>query len=74
MAEAEEFAKEIVEKSPDSVAMAKKLYHETWVAPEEYCLTVETKLQRQLLASWNQMAASGRNFGLNLPYFRRKDT
>jgi hypothetical protein len=49
------------------------MYQKTWVAPEEYCLTVETDLQKKLLASWNQIAASGRAFGVNIPYFQRKD-
>jgi len=59
-------------RSPDSVAASKNLFQSTWVASEEYCLRVETDLQRTLLASWNQIAASGRTFGLKIPYFRRK--
>mmetsp|Transcript_6078 Transcript_6078/g.13239 ORF Transcript_6078/g.13239 Transcript_6078/m.13239 type:complete len:338 (-) Transcript_6078:137-1150(-) len=73
MAESVKVAKEIASRSPDSVAAAKELYQETWVAPEEFCLKAETVVQRQLLASWNQMAASGRNFGVKMPYSRRKD-
>jgi enoyl-CoA hydratase/carnithine racemase len=73
LAEAEKLANEIVERSPDSVALTKQMYQQTWVAPEEYCLTVETDLQKKLLASWNQIAASGRAFGVNIPYFQRKD-
>ena len=66
-------AKEIVLKSPDSVALAKQLYQQTWIgASEEYSLQLETELQRKLLKTWNQLAASGRNFGFKLPYFRRK--
>ena len=72
LAEAEKLALEIVSRSPDSVALTKKLYHETWVAPEEHCLKVETELQKRLLPSWNQIAASGRNFGWKLPYLNRK--
>lgn len=73
MAEAERIALEIVQRSPDATAKAKELFQKTWVAPEEYCLKVETDLQRQLLVSWNQLAASGRNFGVSIPYFQRKD-
>lgn len=73
MAEAERLVAEILAKSPDSIAKSKQLFQNTWVAPEEYCLKVETDLQRQLLVSWNQLAASGRNFGVKLPYFKRKD-
>ena len=72
MAEAEKFVAEILEKSPDSIANAKKLIQSTWVASDEYCLKAETDLQRQLLISWNQIAASARNFGVSLPYFQRK--
>jgi enoyl-CoA hydratase/carnithine racemase len=70
--EAETLAEQILQRSPDSIAMTKKLYQQTWVAPEEYCLRLETKLQKKLLGSWNQLAASGRNFGWSLPYFQRK--
>jgi enoyl-CoA hydratase/carnithine racemase len=70
--EAEILAQQILQRSPDSVAMTKQLYQQTWVAPEEYCLRLETKLQKKLLGSWNQLAASGRNFGWRLPYFQRK--
>jgi enoyl-CoA hydratase/carnithine racemase len=73
MAEATKVAGEIVARSPDSVAAAKRLYQETWVAPEEDCLREETALQRQLLASYNQLAAAGRNFGVKLPYANRRD-
>lgn len=62
----------LLRRSPDSIALTKELFQKTWVAPEDYCLQVETDLQRTLLASWNQLAASGRNFGWNIPYFRRK--
>ena len=72
--EAEKVAKEIVSRSPDAVAKAKHLYQATWVADEEYCLKVETKLQRQLIASWNQLAASSQNFGFKVPYITKKDS
>jgi enoyl-CoA hydratase/carnithine racemase len=71
--EAKDFAKRIVERSPDSISLSKKLYQSTWVAvPEDYCLTVETELQKQLLGTWNQIAAAGRSFGWKIPYFKRK--
>jgi enoyl-CoA hydratase/carnithine racemase len=70
---AQAVAKEIVQRSPDAVASAKRLYQKTWVAPESECLEVETKLQKKLMVSWNQMAASGRAFGWKVPYFQRKD-
>lgn len=70
--EAETLVEQIVQRSPDSIAMTKQLYQQTWVAPEEYCLRLETELQKKLLGSWNQLAASGRNFGWKIPYFQRK--
>jgi len=73
MKEAIQVAKQICERSPDSVAATKRLFQETWVAPEQRCLNLETQLQRQLLASWNQGAASARNFGWNMPYAKRKE-
>ena len=60
-------------RSPDSVAATKELFQSTWVADERACLQTETDLQMKLIATWNQMAASGRQFGVNLPYFQRKD-
>jgi enoyl-CoA hydratase/carnithine racemase len=69
--EAMKLAKEVIRRSPDSVGLSKQLYQQTWVAPEEYSLRMETELQLKLLKTWNQVAASGRNFGLKIPYFRR---
>ena len=73
MGEAIKVAEEICKRSPDSVAATKRLFQETWVAPEQTCLNLETQLQRQLFASWNQGAASARNFGWNVSYAKRKD-
>ena len=72
IAEAHQLAQSILERSPDSIALSKQLYQSTWTAvSEDYCLKVETELQRQLLFTWNQMAASGRAFGWKIPYFQR---
>jgi enoyl-CoA hydratase/carnithine racemase len=74
MQEAENFAKQLLEKSPDAIACAKELYQSTWMASDKEALEIETKLQEKLLMSWNQVAASGRSaFGVNVPYSRRKD-
>jgi hypothetical protein len=72
MEEAILVAKQICKCSPDSVAATKRLFQDTWVSPEQKCLNLESTLQRQLLASWNQGAASARNFGWNIPYVRRR--
>jgi enoyl-CoA hydratase/carnithine racemase len=63
-------AKELVEKSPDALRLAKQLYQNTWVPQmsHEACLQMEMEYQKKLLFSWNQMAASGRKFGIKLPY------
>lgn len=74
LVEAEKFAKLLVQRSPDALASAKDLYQSTWLGSEKDCLELETKLQRNLLASWNQLAASGRAFGWEVPYFSRKRT
>lgn len=69
MEEALKVAKEIATRSPDSVASTKELFQTTWVADEENCLKKETDLQMKLIGTWNQIAASGRQFGVNLPYY-----
>jgi enoyl-CoA hydratase/carnithine racemase len=54
---ARELAAEIASRSPDAIRAAKKLYDESWNAPVEDGLLLETELQRALLGSKNQMAA-----------------
>ena len=74
MKEALSLAKEIVKKSPDAVAAGKLLLQKTWIdANEEQCLELETKIQKQILPSWNQFIASTKNFGMNLSYVKQKD-
>lgn len=60
-------------RSPDSVAATKELFNATWVSDDETCLKKETTLQLKLIKTYNQIAASGRQFGVSLPYFRRQD-
>lgn len=71
--EAMKVAEEIIKRSPDSVGAAKELFQSTWTADEGTCLKKETDLQTKLIATWNQVSASGRQFGVKLPYFRRRD-
>ena len=75
LAHAEALAKELVQRSPDAIASAKKLYQASWTktSSEKEYLQMETDLQAKLLASWNQLASSGRAFGWKIPYFKRKD-
>ena len=64
----------VCNRSPDSVAATKELFQSTWVtADEPTCLKIETDLQMKLIATWNQVAASGRQFGVSLPYFQRRE-
>ena len=64
---------DLLHRSPDALACTKELYHRTWLeASEEECLRVETELQEKLLVSFNQMAASGRAFGVDVPYRKRR--
>lgn len=71
---AQTLAEQLVQKSPDAIRLTKQLYQQTWqtAATEEYCLELETEFQKKLLLSWNQMAASARNFGWNIPYVLKK--
>ncbi len=66
-------AEDIVIKSPDSIAAAKVLYQKTWFASEKDCLEMETEIQEKLLVSWNQLAASAKNFGVDVPYKKQQD-
>ncbi|GMH66144.1 hypothetical protein TrST_g11446 [Triparma strigata] len=69
MAEANTIAEELVKRSPDAVALTKQLLNETWNnMSEKDALVLETDLQKKLLPSWNQIAASAKNFGMDLPY------
>ena len=74
MKEAELFAEQLATRSPDAIAATKQLFQATFAtASENESLLLETRLQRKLLASWNQLAASGRSaVGWNLPYVKRK--
>src|SRR4051812_48306145 len=57
LAAARELAAEIAARSPDAVRSAKRLYDESWNAPAEAGLLLETELQRALIGSPNQLAA-----------------
>ena len=38
---------------------------------EKEALEMETNLQKKLIPSWNQLAASAKNFKVNVPYTKR---
>ena len=63
LASAVSLAREIATRSPDSVAAAKQLYQKTWYASEKDCLELETKLQKKLILSLNQVRADTRRCG-----------
>mmetsp|Transcript_28128 Transcript_28128/g.34342 ORF Transcript_28128/g.34342 Transcript_28128/m.34342 type:complete len:131 (-) Transcript_28128:37-429(-) len=73
MKEAMNVAEEIVSRSPDCSTAAKRLYQKSWFATEQECLNLETDLQKRLLLSWNQMAASAKNFGIHVPFRERQN-
>lgn len=65
-----ELAREIKERSPSSVNTTKILYQNTYrnACSEGEALHLETKYQKDLFGSWNQLIASAKNFGIKLPY------
>ncbi len=54
---ARELAAEIAAKSPDAVRSAKRLYDEAWTADAQATLSLEARLQLELIGSPNQLAA-----------------
>lgn len=73
MEEAVKVANEIVSRSPDAVAESKRLLQRNWVANQADCLELESEIQTKLIGSWNQVAASMKNFSFNVPYTKRKN-
>lgn len=71
MKESLQVAREMVERSPDSIAATKVLLQTAWQASEKDALLLETDIQRKLVGSSNQMIAVGRNIGVKVPYTRR---
>lgn len=61
LAEAQAFARELAERSPDAVAASKLLFNRTWSAPDKTALDWETRLQKKILARTNQRNAVARN-------------
>jgi enoyl-CoA hydratase/carnithine racemase len=57
LAAAQALAAEIAGRSPDAVRAAKRLYDESWTAPRDEGLLLETELQVGLAGSPNQIAA-----------------
>ena len=74
MQEAIKVSEEICTRSPDAVACTKQLLQRTRVCSEEMALKEETKIQWQLIASYNQMVTASRNFisSVKVPFMNRK--
>ena len=75
MEEALIVARQIVERSPDSVKASKHMLQQCWLNDDDqFCLKKETELQKSLLGGYNMIASSSKNLGvgLTLPYKKRK--
>ena len=61
-----ELARQIVTRSPDASAAAKRLLHATYSegCDERRALHLESELQRRLLGGWNQMASAAKGLGV----------
>ena len=71
-------AREIASKSPDAVAAAKEMFHGTWHVEEQASLAEETRLQSELLLSWNMLCRVSANllpaWAPKVPYKGRRAT
>lgn len=63
LAEAQAFAEELAQRSPDAVAASKLLFNRTWSAPDKTALDWETRLQKKVIGRANQRTAIARNTG-----------
>ncbi len=59
--QAQAFARELADRSPDAVAASKLLFNRTWTASDKTALDWETRLQKKILARTNQRTAVLRN-------------
>lgn len=72
MQAAEALVEELLTRSPDAIAGAKRLLHETWVADEDAAFSRETRLQALVLAGQNQRAAMKANFARKAPKYSKR--
>lgn len=68
-AAAAELAGELAARSPQAVRAAKRLFDETWTAPADQSLLLETELQLQLMGSPNQLEAVRAGLAKESPTF-----
>ena len=64
-------AKELAERSPDTVAATKRLYRKSWTSRNGTVLARETGYQLRILAGKNQRIAVGRQMGSDRKYKNR---
>ena len=72
LAAAEAMAAELMTRSPDAVAAAKSLFHQTWFASVRRAFDVESSIQFRLLRGANQRIAMRANFAKKTPVFRNR--
>jgi enoyl-CoA hydratase/carnithine racemase len=70
LATALNLAAEIAGKSPDATRFGKRLLNEAWHAPDADALLLESKLQKALIGSPNQIATVQANFTKEPPAFQ----
>ena len=72
LAAAETLAAELMTRSPDAVAAAKSLFHQTWFASVRRAFDVESGIQFRLLRGANQRIAMRANFAKKIPVFKNR--
>ena len=72
LAAAEAMAAELMTRSPDAVAAAKSLFHQTWFASVRRAFDVESGIQFRLLRGANQRIAMRANFAKKIPVFKNR--
>ena len=70
LAAAETLAAELMTRSPDAVAAAKSLFHQTWFASVRRAFDVESGIQFRLLRGANQRIAMRANFAKKEPEYQ----
>ena len=70
LAAAEALAAELMQRSPDAVAAAKRLFQRSWLAGARRAFAIESGLQLRLLRGANQRIALRANFARQQPDFK----
>ncbi len=69
---AETLIAQVVNRSPDSVAASKSLFHRTWTARARRAFRLESRIQRQLLIRKNHAIARKAGTSRSVPQFTRR--